>query len=114
MPLPPPAFLPAPPSLAAAEQLRQFEEWAATDGTPKLSTMPQEITLDWCAVKSIVKFPDLYEVARTVLVVPASSGVLERDFSFAGMLRKKRSSMRPEMVEMLLFLHGNRDKIPAY
>ena len=52
-------------------------------------------------------------VARSLLAAPASSGRIEREFSSAGqLLSSTRSTMDAAWVEMILFLHGNKDLIP--
>ena len=52
-------------------------------------------------------------VARVLLSVPASSAVLERDFSTAGrLITGSRSSLSAAYAEMVLFLNGNQDHIP--
>jgi hAT family C-terminal dimerisation region len=49
-------------------------------------------------------YPNLAVVARAVLAVPASSGVLKSDFGGAGhLLSAKRSSMDKAYIEMTLF-----------
>ena len=59
-------------------------------------------------------FPVLSAVARAVLGAPASSAVLERDFGEAGKLvNRQRSSLSPAYVEMMMFLRGAVDAIPA-
>lgn len=58
-------------------------------------------------------FPLLAMVARVALGGPASSAVLERDFSDAGrMMTSSRSSTDVGFVEMILFLHGSQEIIP--
>ena len=52
-------------------------------------------------------------VARSLLAAPASSKRIERDFSSAGqLLSSTRSTTDAAWVEMILFLHGNKDLIP--
>lgn len=59
------------------------------------------------------RFPYMARVARAVLGAPASAAVLERDFSAAGrMMTSSKSSTDTAWVEMILFLHGNKDLIP--
>ena len=58
-------------------------------------------------------YPLLGRAARVVFGAPASSAVLERDFSDAGrMMTSSRSTMDSKYVEIILFLHGNLDFIP--
>ena len=52
-------------------------------------------------------------VARAVLSVPASSAVLERDFSTAGrLITGSRSSLSAAYAEMVMILNGNVEHIP--
>lgn len=57
--------------------------------------------------------PWIKHVAQAILGVPASAAVLERDFSVAGqVISRKRGSLDPANVEMLLFLRGAYDFVP--
>lgn len=59
-------------------------------------------------------YPHMARVARVLLSVPASSAVLERDFSMAGrVITGSRSRLGGEYTEMTLFLNGNQDYIPV-
>ncbi|CAL9687558.1 unnamed protein product [Knipowitschia caucasica] len=54
------------------------------------------------------RFPNLAMLARSYLSVPATSTPSERLFSAAGnIVNKKRTSLTPEHVDMLTFLHYN-------
>ncbi|CAN0335975.1 unnamed protein product, partial [Ectocarpus sp. 4 AP-2014] len=58
-------------------------------------------------------YPNMARAARVLLSVPATSAVLERDFSTAGrLLTPSRSRLAGECVEMTLFLNGNQKDIP--
>jgi hypothetical protein len=49
-------------------------------------------------------------VARSVLCIPAASAMSENNFSDAGItVTKKRNSLKPRVVNDLLFLRSNRD-----
>ena len=51
--------------------------------------------------------------ARVLLSVPASSGVLERDFNTTGrLITAARSRLDAAYAEMVLFLNGNQKYIP--
>lgn len=55
--------------------------------------------------------PHLFKVACRVLCIPASSTASERVFSTAGrLIEKRRTSLSPETVNSLLFLHSNMQK----
>ena len=57
--------------------------------------------------------PQLKPVAQAILGLPPASAVLERDFCIADAVKtRKRSSMCPAYVEMLLFCRANYHLIP--
>ena len=58
-------------------------------------------------------YPKMARAARVLLSVPASSSVLERDFSTVGrLLTGARSRPDAAYTEMVLFLNGNQEHIP--
>ena len=58
-------------------------------------------------------YPNMARAARVLLSVPASSAVLERDFSTAGrLITESRSKLDAAYAEMVLFLNGNQEYIP--
>ena len=58
------------------------------------------------------RYPKVFEFAKTVLCIPASSASSERVFSHAGLtVSDLRSSLKAENVEKLVFLHDSRAKI---
>jgi hypothetical protein len=62
--------------------------------------------------KREVLFPNVSQVAKIILALPASSVPSERIFSLAGnIVSKKRSSLTSSNVDMLIFLHKNFNKI---
>ena len=67
--------------------------------------------LQWWKEREII-FPNLKRLAKKYLCVPASSVPCERIFSLAGhIVSKKRSSLSPENIDLLIFLHKNYGKI---
>lgn len=73
---------------------------------------PHQLCEFWATVGSSVA-PVLKHVARSVLGVPASSAVLERDFCIASQsISAGRGVLDPAYAEMLLFLRASYDIIP--
>lgn len=71
-----------------------------------MSVYPREATHQWWAKHRTV-FPILFQVARAVLSIPASSGNLERDFcDIKQLITPSRTSLSPWTVEMLLLSHS--------
>ena len=67
--------------------------------------------LQWWKEREII-FPNLKKLVKKYLCVPASSVPCERIFSLAGhIVSKKRSSLSPENIDLLIFLHKNYGKI---
>lgn len=57
-------------------------------------------------------FPTLAKMVKKILCVPATSTPSERVFSAAGhLISKKRAMLKPENVDMMLFLHCNYQKL---
>lgn len=80
------------------ELWRYFEE-------PRISRC--EDPLSWWEKKSAI-FPNLSEIARKILSVPASSVPSQRLFSKAGeLISQRRSTLKDENVNMILLLNKN-------
>ena len=63
--------------------------------------------LEWWR-KSEERFPTLADLAKKLLCIPATSVESERIFSVAGnIVTRKRSCLKPENVDMLVFLNKN-------
>lgn len=63
--------------------------------------------LAWWKIHAI-KFPLVANIARQILCVPATSTPSERAFSKAGsLITKKRAQLKPNKVDMILFLNKN-------
>ena len=63
--------------------------------------------LEWWSHNSL-QFPNLAKLAKKYLCVPATSVPAEQIFSIAGeVVNNKRSSLKPENVDMLVFLNKN-------
>ncbi|XP_057715736.1 E3 SUMO-protein ligase ZBED1-like [Corythoichthys intestinalis] len=69
----------------------------------------KENPLTWWE-KNAARYPTVAELARSLLSIPATSTPSERLFSAAGnIVSKKRASLSPEHVDMLTFLHCNKE-----
>jgi len=65
--------------------------------------------LDWWRIKEN-KYPNVWKLARCVLAIPATSAPSERVFSAAAnIVNKKRVRLKPETVDLLIFLRGNKE-----
>jgi hypothetical protein len=65
--------------------------------------------LEWWKPK-LAKFPALEIGVRRLFCIPSTSAPVERVFSAAGnIVNKKRSSLLPENVDMLVFMYKNKD-----
>jgi hypothetical protein len=65
--------------------------------------------LEWWKPK-LAKFPALEIAVRRLFCIPSTSAPVERVFSAAGnIVNKKRSSLLPENVDMLVFMYKNKD-----
>ena len=66
----------------------------------------------WWKLKGAPTFPIMSRVARLVLCIPASNSKSESNFSDAGnTLTKKRSGLKPTIVNDLLFVRSNQDLV---
>ena len=65
--------------------------------------------LDWWRVYHS-KYPNMWRLASCILAIPATSAPSERVFSAAGnIVNKKRVRLKPETVDLLIFLRGNKE-----
>jgi hypothetical protein len=65
--------------------------------------------LDWWRVHHS-KYPNVWRLASCILAVPATSAPSERVFSSAvNIVNKKRVRLKPETVDLLVFLKGNKE-----
>ncbi|CAN0515318.1 unnamed protein product [Laminaria digitata] len=65
--------------------------------------------------KRAKEFPCLARLARRVLPIPATQAQSERMFSAAGLtVNKRRGSLDPEKVEMLVFLRCNWNAVDKW
>lgn len=65
--------------------------------------------------KNQFTFPNLSKLASRVLCVPATSTPSERVFSIAGtVINKKRSTINPNNVNKIIFIHDNYDLAKAH
>ena len=68
----------------------------------------------WVSYKKNNVYPTLAALARKYLCVPASSIYSERLFSeYNGLYEKKRSRIKPDCAEQVLFLHHNWERVES-
>ena len=78
-----------------------------------MNDYPTEDLLAFWANEGRALYANMARAARVLLALPASSAVLERDFSTAGrLITGNRSKLGAAFVEMVLFLNGNQEYIP--
>lgn len=91
----------------------ELDEFKSIPGVT-LGNLPLEQVLDYWKRGGFTRFPHLARAARTLLAVPASAAVVEKDFSAAGRLMASlRRTTDSAWIEMILFLHGNLDLVPT-
>ena len=65
--------------------------------------------LDWWRLHN-EKYPNIWRMASCVLAIPATSAPSECVFSAAGnIVNKKRVRLKPETLDLLIFLRGNKE-----
>ena len=65
--------------------------------------------LEWWRIH-FCKYPNIWKLASCILAVPATSASSERVFSAAtNIVNKKRVRLKPETLDLLIFLRGNKD-----
>ena len=65
--------------------------------------------LDWWRIYAD-KYPNIWKLASCILAIPATSAPSERVFSAAAnIINKKRVRLKPETLDLLIFLRGNKD-----
>jgi hypothetical protein len=58
------------------------------------------------------KYPTVWKLAERILAIPATSAPAERVFSSAArIVNKKRVNLKPQNVDLLVFLRGNKELI---
>ena len=83
----------------SSDELDHFLKMPALD--------PDSNALEWWKTNA-EKLPTLSRVARQLLCIPATSVPSERIFSTSGnIVTKKRASLKPDNVDMLVFLNKN-------
>ncbi|CAM9933951.1 unnamed protein product, partial [Sphacelaria rigidula] len=91
----------------------EFDAFVKAGNKETLRTRPVSLMHNYWASEGSQKFLNTARAARVLLSVPASSAVLERDFSTAGrLITASRSRIDSTYVQMVLFLNGSRDVIP--
>ncbi|CAM9220072.1 unnamed protein product, partial [Hapterophycus canaliculatus] len=103
---------PSQPTLLQACQ-QEFDRFQERFSGALLKDYPVGDLLEFWASSGQAVYPHMARVARVLLSVPASSAVLEKDFSTAGRLvTGPYSRLSAPYVEMVLFLHANQEHIP--
>jgi hypothetical protein len=65
--------------------------------------------LNWWRLQEQVQYPNLAQMARNYLSIPASSAATERTFSSAGnLISENRSCLSPEIVQILMCMRSWR------
>ncbi len=65
--------------------------------------------LDWWRIY-VDKYPNIWKLASCILAIPATSAPSERIFSAAAnIINKKSVCLKPETLDLLIFLRGNKD-----
>jgi hypothetical protein len=65
--------------------------------------------LEWWKLHH-AQFPNVWKLAQRILAIPATSAPSERVFSAAAnVVNKKRVQLKPETVDLLIFLRGNKE-----
>jgi len=65
--------------------------------------------LEWWRIH-FCKYPNIWKLASCILAIPATSAPSERVFSAAtNIVNKKRVRLKPETLDLLIFLRGNKD-----
>ena len=83
----------------SSDEVEHFQKEHALD--------PDSNALEWWK-KNAERLPTLSRLARQLLCIPATSVPSERIFSISGnIVTKKRASLKPENVDMLVFLNKN-------
>lgn len=94
--------------------LDEFQRFLSRFKDTSVADYPTEDLLQFWASEGQALYPNMARVARVLLSVPASSAVIERDFSTAGHLATGTGSrLSGGHAEMVLFLNGNKECIPA-
>ncbi|CAN0496206.1 unnamed protein product, partial [Ectocarpus sp. 8 AP-2014] len=91
----------------------EFDRYIARFVETTVEEYPIEVLLEFWRGEGQALYPKMARAARVLLSVPASSAVLERDFSTAGrLITGARSRLNAAYVQMVLFLNGNQEYIP--
>ena len=93
-----------------------FHEWADSDEETENDDISSYMALKHTDIVDILQWwkdnnhllPNLNLIAKKVFAIPATSASSERCFSSAGFLiQERRSRLKPELVDAILFLHNN-------
>jgi hypothetical protein len=60
--------------------------------------------------RHVEKYPNIWKLASIILAIPATSAPSERVFgTAANIINKKRVRLKPETLDALIFLRGNKE-----
>jgi hypothetical protein len=87
----------------------EFQKYQADKGLKLQTEGAYNCPLEWWTVHCS-DHPHIWKVAEWILAIPATSAPSERVFSAAAnIVDKKRVRLKPENVDLLVFLRGNKD-----
>jgi hypothetical protein len=87
----------------------EFRLYKADTGCPMASPDgTYNCPLEWWRIYH-AQYPNIWNLAQRILSIPATSAPAERVFSAASnIVNKKRVNLKPESVDLLIFLRGNK------
>jgi hypothetical protein len=92
------------------QQIRtEIEAFKSERGQPMYTNDQYSNPLQWWR-GHVEKYPNIWKLASIILAIPATSAPSERVFSTAAnIINKKRVRLKPETLDALIFLRGNKE-----